>query len=532
MTIYLKPAMVWTRSPVTLFFLAILVISAALVSNVSAQPWSQVAKLRASNGAADNAFAQAVAIDSGRAVVGAITAAGASDHTGAAYIYDRDPGGTWIESSRLFANDGQDYDWFGYSVSVAGNLAIVGAPFASGSQYESGAAYIFRRDGSGAWSQDARLVAPDGVQDDSFGASVAIFGDTAIVGAPQAEGNDYQSGVAYIFRYDAGQWQNFQRLVATDGAAYDLFGTSVAYRGEWIVVGSPQSGDFGYASGAVYTFAHQGGGGYVQEQKLLATGGGESDFFGTSIDISGTTIIVGSPSDDDRGSNAGAAYVFEFNLPGFRWDQAAKLLAADGASYDQFGIAVSIDAQHAAVGAYWDADHGSNSGSAYLFAKDSNGAWSQEQKVSAPDGATGDWFGQSVAISADIAIVGSPNDDDNGNGSGSAYIFQREPAGPTLIVTGSCPGPMQLLVQGATPRGTVALIASFRMGHFTIPPGPCQGVALDIRPPFAPGTPLLLRADAQGEIPFARTISAPLCGISIQVVDAPTCTASNIVQLN
>lgn len=516
---------VWRRP---FAFLSSLVLLAAAVHSASAQPWTQAAKLRAGNGAADDNFAQAVAIDNGRAIVGAITAAGESHHTGAAYIYDRDGNGGWSESARLFASDGQDDQWFGYSVAIAGNLAAVGAPFGTGQQGESGAAYIFRRDVSGAWSQAAKLIASDGVQDDWFGASVAVFNDTAIVGAPQAEGHDYQSGVAFVYRYDAGQWQFFQRLVATDGAAYDLLGTSVAYKGGAIVIGSPQSGDLGYASGAAYIFSHRGGAGYAQDRKLLASGGAESDFFGTSVDISGSLIIVGSPSDDDRGSNAGAAYVFTSSEPG-QWNQVAKLLATDGADYDQFGIAVAIDGQRAVVGAYWDGDHGSNSGSAYLFAADQNGAWSQDQKVSAADGDTGDWFGQSVGISGGVAIVGSPNDDDNGDGSGSAYVFQR---GPTLTLSGSCPGPMQLLVQGATPRGAVVLLVSFHRGQFGATSGPCQGLVLGVRPPFAPGTPLLLHPNAQGEISFARTVSARACGLAIQVVDVPTCAASNVVQLN
>lgn len=495
-----------------------------------AQPWSQTIKLRASNPGSDDSFGQDVAVDGNTAIVGAITANGRSENTGAAYIFERDPNGQWSETARLFADDSEPFDWFGYSVAIQGDVAAVGSVFGAGRQGGSGTAYVFRRDGNGNWSQEARLIAPDGEQDDYFGNSIAIAGDTIIVGCPQDSGNNYQSGSAYVFKGDGnGHWSFSQRLIAIDGEAYDLLGASVAYKGGWIILGSPQDGDFGYGTGSAYIFGHAGGLNYEQLAKLHAGGPGEGDYFGTSVDVSQDAVIVGAPSDDDRGLNAGAAYVFVREF-GATWTQTAKLLAADGSANDQFGIAVSIDGGTAVAGAYWDGDNGSNSGAAYIFVE-SGGAWAQQQKLVASDGATGDWFGQGVGVSGDIALVGSPNDDDGGNGSGSIYVYERAPAGPRISVVGSCPGLIQLTVTNATPRGNVAIIAGFRIGQFTLPPGPCQGLVIDIRPAFAPGTPLITRADAQGRVPFARQIPAQACGVSVQAVDGATCTASNRVVL-
>ncbi len=501
----------------------------ALAAPALGQTWSQSAKLRASNPGADDAFGQAVALDGDTAVIGAITANGRIDNTGAAYVFEREPGGQWSETARLFASDGEPSDWFGYSVAIDGDVAAVGSVFAAGRSAASGAAYIFRRDVNGQWTQEARLIAPDGEQDDRFGHSIAVAGDTVIVGCPQDTGRDYQSGSAYVYQRDvSGQWLMTQRLIADDGEAYDLFGTSVGYTGDWIAIGSPQDGEFGYGTGSAYVFGRAGGQSFTQLAKLLSGSAEEGDYFGTSAATSGTSIIIGAPSDDDRGSNAGAAYVFVYS--GGAWSEQAKLLADDGSAIDQFGIAVAIDDRTAVVGAYWEGDLGSNSGAAYAFIND-GGAWSQQQKLLAADGADGDWFGQSVAVSGDKALVGSPNDDDGGNGSGSAYLYERAGAGPMITVAGSCPGPMQLTVSGATPRGLVALVAGFRAGSFTLPPGPCQGLVIGIRPPFAAGTPFFTRADGQGRVPFAQQAPARACGAFVQAIDGATCAASNRVVL-
>lgn len=499
-----------------------------------AQPWEQRPKLLASNGGASDSFGQSVDVENGRAVVGSTTADGASANTGAAYIFEREPTGEWVETAQLFADDGQAFDWFGYSVAISGDAVAIGAPFADGSQGESGAAYVFRRDSSGEWVQEAKLVAPDGVQDDGFGTSVAIdtqYEDLVFVGAPQATGNDYQSGVVYHYNYDSqtARWAFRQRLTASDGEAYDLFGTSIGFGG-WLVIGAPQDGDLGYAAGAAYVFGRQGSSTFHELDKLHAVGGGEADFFGQSVAASGDSVVVGAPSDDDRGSNAGAAIVFARHPFSNDWEQQAKLLADDGDGNDQFGISVAIDGDRAAVGAYWEGTFGSNEGAAYIFDRDGNGDWAQAQKLVMADRSVGDWFGNSVGLSGAVAIVGVPNDDDLGDRSGSACVFERLSTGPRILLEGYCPGSMTLTASDATPLGTVALIAGFNVGSFTIPDGPCRGLVVELRPPLAVDVQLR-RADGAGRVVVRCRLRQNACGVSVQAIDVMTCTAGDRVEL-
>jgi hypothetical protein len=231
-----------------------------------------------------------------------------------------------------------------------------------------------------------KLLASDGAADDEFGRSVSISGDTAIVGAYYDDDNGYNSGSAYIFYRDQGgvdNWGKVKKLTASDGAAWDRFGWSV------------------------------------------------------SVSIGGDTAIVGAWVDDDNGIESGSAYIFSRNYGGVdNWGQVKKLLAGDGSAYDRFGYSISVSGYTAIVGAYGDDDNGASSGSAYIFYRNQGGAnnWGEVKKLLAGDGAAGDWFGRSVSISGYTAIVGAPYDDDNGNSSGSAYVFVESPNQPPVSV--------------------------------------------------------------------------------------------------
>ncbi len=159
----------------------------------------------------------------------------------------------------------------------------------------------------------------------------------------------------------------------------------------------------------------------VEAAKLLAGDGAISDIFGWSVSIDGDTALIGARFDDDNGSDSGSAYVF--TLSGGVWAQQAKLLPADGAADDRFGFSVSLSADTALIGAPRDDDNGSGSGSAYVFTR-SAGVWTQQAKLLPSDGVASDQFGWSVSIDGDTALVGAPNDDYNGlPEAGSAYVF-------------------------------------------------------------------------------------------------------------
>jgi len=266
-----------------------------------------------------------------------------------------------------------------------------------------------------------KITASDGAADDYFGNSVSISGDYAVVGAPNDTDNERNSGSAYVFKRTGTSWAQEAKLLASDGAAFHDFGVSVSISGDYAVVGAPNDNDNGSQSGSAYVFKRTGTS-WTQEAKLLASDGAVADIFGTSVSISGDYAVVGAPGFNVDPIVTGSAYVFK--RTGTSWAQEAKLLASDGAPNDRFGGSVSISGDYAVVGAFLDVDNGVQSGSAYVF-KRTGTSWVEEAKLLASDRAAGDefGFGSSVSISGDNAVVGARQDDDNGSGSGSAYVY-------------------------------------------------------------------------------------------------------------
>ena len=341
---------------------------------------------------------------------------------------------------KLVETSGSSGNKFGWSVAGSEDTFIVGAPLGDADSANTGAAYVYTLNDT-TWGQQAKLVASDGAQFDEFGYSVAISGDTAVVGA-RYDTADIRSGSVYIFVRTNGVWTQQQKLVPSDGAFLDEFGSSVAISGDTIVIGSPRDDDH---TGSAYVFTRSNSE-WSQQAKLTSNEPAEDDRFGVSVAISGDTIIVGSYFDDHFGSESGSAYIF--TRDGTTWDLMRKLIADDGASGDRFGVSVAISDDTAVVGAYFDSDSDSEieieiecfedpfagaicepvnydrSGSVYIF-KRSNSIWTTEAKLSAEDESAQDYFGQSVAINDDTIVVGAPKDDDGGSMSGSAYVFER-----------------------------------------------------------------------------------------------------------
>ena len=320
----------------------------------------------------------------------------------------------------LLASDGASYDHFGNSVAVDGDTAIVGAYSDDDNGNNSGSAYVFGFDGSN-WIEQEKLLASDGAAGDNFGISVAVDGDTAVVGAYHDDANGNNSGSAYVFVFDGSSWIEEAKLLASDGAADDNFGNSVAVDGNAVIIGAAQSDANGYNSGSVYVFGFDGTN-WIEEAKLLASDGASYDYFGNSVAIYGDIVLIGSYYDDDNGSGSGSVYAFNFD--GSNWNEVSKLLASDGSSYDYFGCSVALDDDVAIIGAKQNDDYYDNSGSAYIFRSFDGMNWTQEAKLLAYDVAEADNFGFSVAIDGETAIVGATFDDDNGYNSGSVYIFR------------------------------------------------------------------------------------------------------------
>jgi len=373
-------------------------------------------KLVADDGDSGDLFGRTVSISGKYAIAGALHGNGGR---GSAYVFERSAT-DWIQQARLTASSPAVGDQFGCSVSISGDNAIVGADRNNYNGLWSGAAYIFERTGA-EWTQQDMLVPSDGRIGDRFGSAVSIDGSYAIVGSYWDDDNGNNSGSAYIFRRDADGWVQEAKLTASDGAKDDWFGYAVSISGKYAVAGAVLDDDNGANRGSVYVFRRSGSS-WTQEAKLVAGEGNAHDEFGGSVCIEGNYAIVGATRDDGLGENAGAAYIFV--RTGNDWMQQARLVALDGADGENFGNSVSIDGNYAVIAANLDADMGQDSGSAYIFRREGQN-WAQQAKLTAPDGDQNDYFGQGVSIDGSYVVIGAPYDDDNGENSGSAYIFRR-----------------------------------------------------------------------------------------------------------
>jgi hypothetical protein len=390
--------------------------------------WSELAMLLASDGAAYDSFGNSVAIDGEYAIIGAYAT---NSGQGSAYIFKRS-GTSWAQEAKVTASDGVGGDFFGYSVSINGEYAVIGAM--QDDSYR-GSAYIFKRSGT-SWAQEAKVTASDGTAGDYFGYSVSIRGEYIISGAP---GYGSDQGSAYVFKRSGTSWTQEAKVTASDGAAGDLFGFSVSIDGEYAVIGAYAANS---GQGSAYIFKRSGTS-WAQEAKITASDGAAGDDFGYSVAINGEYTIVGAVFDDDLGMNSGSAYVFI--RTGTTWTQQAKLHASDGAANDYFSISVSINNGYAVVGA--DGDD-SGRGSAYVF-KRSGTSWTQEAKLTATDGAANDHFGSTVSISGYYILTGAYLDDNTyGTNAGSAYVFKKPI--PDLDCSGT------LSWSKVTPGGTIS----------------------------------------------------------------------------
>ena len=382
------------------------------------------AKLTASDGERDDHFGCSVAISGDYAIVGAY---GDYGDSGAAYIFKCE-GTSWTEQAKLVMPwQRQSGGYFGYSVSISGDYAIVGAGNIHGDHGPNGAfsAYIFKRNGT-SWTQQTELRSLNIETNDYFGSSVSISGNYAIVGSPCDDSDTekydkYDFGSVSMFEWDGISWTQQEKIFASDGAEHTYFGDMVSINGDYAIVSRGYNGHMPLSYGPVYIFKRNDTT-WTEQAKFSSL---ESSF-GYSISISRDYAIIGAPNDDtENESESGSVYVFKREGP--NWMDQAKLTALDRESFAHFGSSVSINGDYIIVGVPNDDDHymGRDSGSAYIFELDGT-EWMQRAKLTALDAAYDDFFGTSVAIDGDYAIVGAPDDDDdNGQKSGSVYVFKR-----------------------------------------------------------------------------------------------------------
>ena len=277
---------------------------------------------------------------------------------------------------------------------------------------------------------------------DTFGVSVSLNGDTLAVGAYRDDDKGSDSGSVYIYELQNGVWTQTHKIAgASDTTSGDFFGVSCSLDGDTLVVGAIHDDDKGSDSGSVYIYELQNGT-WTQTHKIAgASDTVASDIFGASCSLDGDTLAVGAYNDDDKGSESGSVYIYE--LQNGVWTQTHKIAgASDTVAGDRFGVSCSLNGDTLAVGAFFDDDKGSDSGSVYIYELQ-NGVWTQTHKIAGADDTTsGDRFGVSCSLDGDTLAVGAYLDDDKGVNSGSVYmstighIMDRSGNGHQITVTG------------------------------------------------------------------------------------------------
>ena len=372
-------------------------------------------KLVASDAAAGDNFGYSVAIDGDTVVVAATGDDDGGSGSGSAYVLrTTDGGATYVEVAKLTASDAAAGDAFGRSVAIDGSTIVVGAYYKSSG---TGAVYIFSTTDGWTTHTEIKLTAADAAANDYFGESVAIDGATVVVGA---HAKDSYTGSVYVFRTTDGWTTHTEiKLTAADAASYDHFGESVAIAGDTIVVGARFDDVGGSGSGSAYIFSTTDGWTTHTEIKLTAADAAANDNFGGSVAIDGGTVVVGASSKYEYPTTpfqSGVAYVFQIPDGGATYEQVAKLTASDAMENDYFGNSVAIEGDTVVVGAYYDGP--TNSGSAYVFRTTDGGAtYGQVAKLTSADAAARyDSFGWSVAVDGDTVVSGAFS-------KGAAYVF-------------------------------------------------------------------------------------------------------------
>lgn len=392
-----------------------------------AQSACEVQKLIGSEVTQADVFGDRIAVSGDTMVIGARRDDDNGTNSGAVYVYRLDHAtGDWLESQKLVAADGQPFDLFGFGLAICGDTLVVGSPYddhedcTNPPSCDSGSAYVFRRDDkTSQWTQRQKLIPNDIALTDHFGARLAMGADFILIGAPSDDDNGTDSGSTYAFRYDGRQWFQEQKLLPEDGAAGDEFGLDVAVDGDTAVIGAWLDDDRGVNAGAAYVFEYDGKN-WTERQKLLASDGTSLDYLGRALAIDGDVILMGVETDDPQGSDSGSAYVFRYD--GQLWVEEQKLIPSDGAEFLAFGDSVGLSGDIAVIGSSLDDDNGASAGSAYVCRFDGT-VWVESEKLLASDGHEAHFFGGAIAVAGDAAIVGAVGDDDQGIQSGAAYVF-------------------------------------------------------------------------------------------------------------
>lgn len=327
---------------------------------------------------------------------------------------------TWAQNVRLSAYGGHPHELFGFPVAVSGEFAVLGAT--GDSTVLGGSAYVFRRSGA-SWAFHSKLVPHDPEHHSGYGAATAIDGDRIVVGAPYQDAQGYNTGAAYVFRWDGSAWVEEAKLISIDGFRKDYFGGAVAIDGDTVLVGA--NGDFENSvayNGSAYFFDLVGGT-WVQVQKVLPVPGGGRDLFGRTTVLQGDMAVIGAPFEDAGEHDGGAAYVYERDASG--WTFTQKIIPPVPEEHAVFAAAIALDGGEMLIGMphYDDGKTHFAPGSVHAYRR-TGASWSWIAELAPPVGADGDYYGFAVSLLGSRAAVGSHGDEPSGFESGSAYVYE------------------------------------------------------------------------------------------------------------
>lgn len=362
------------------------------------------------NGLDGDHFGQAVAISGSFAIIGAYqSAVGTNNFQGSASIYQYD-GTNWVFMQKLTDATGAANDYFGYAVSISGNYAVVGAYVDDvGANINQGSASIYQYNGS-SWVLMQKITDATGAANDYYGFAVAISGNYVIIGSLLDDiGANSDQGSAIIYQYNGSSWVLMQKITDASGIAGDQFGNSVSISGTRAVVGAAEDdvgGNNSQGSASIYQYS---GSNWTLMQKLTDANGAAGDLFGTSVSISGANLIIGAIYSDASGAfNAGAASIYEFARG--VWGLRQKLIDPASTPNTFFGCSVSISGNYALIGAYFtNTGPVTDIGHCILYIRVGSG-WQKHQYITDPGGSSGDFMGTATGIDGATKqfVIGSP----------------------------------------------------------------------------------------------------------------------------
>jgi hypothetical protein len=403
-------------------------------------------KLLAADAAQYNYFGLSVAVRGDTAIVGAYGKSDLVRNAGAAYAFTRNAG-SWTQQARLGTSSPLIDAYLGATVATNGSYTAAGAPYASVGAQNDGVVYLFS---NATWQQQTILLPNDPDSLSQFGNALAINDNTLFVGAPMHDSFGVNAGAVYVFTFDGASWVQQQKLIGVDTAPGDRFGSALALNDGWLAVSAPLHSSPGSPGGAVYLFEFDGVS-WVQRYKVGAPDTIAGDRFGSAIALDDGWLAVGVPLHRFVGSASGAVYLFEFN--GTAWVQRQKFVASDTAGSDQFGSALALENRRLVVGAPLHNSNGPASGAVYIFERATT-TWIERAKLIGSDTNAGDRLGGSISIDGNTILVGAYGDTAAGPATGAAYVFV-EVTGPGVTTTPSIiVTPTETSTPSATPSNT------------------------------------------------------------------------------